>query len=442
MSGPPSPTESRTIHLHEQGADTTNPSIKTEVTVELESDDIDALRNLVNQDDEGDAIEFTRSLAAEEEFTIRAKQFVGSIGLPSGRVLRIHPKIDDQSLGRMLAYTGESRTRFPFDSTTLDKGHSFIDALAKQLASEISSVITQGMRRSYRQVTETRDSVRGRINVERQLQRQPPLPVKFECTYDQYTYDTIQNQTLLRASTIASNLTTSDSIWHDLRQLQTEFERRNVTRQFVAPPELDALTFSRLESHYEQAIALARIFITRDFITEADSNAVPVSSFLVEMNDLFERLVRRVARDLYEKRSPTYRVTKEPVGHFVSELPDNVGFGYRLPPDVVIKDAGKYTAVMDAKWTMEGPQMDHFYQMVAYMTVMRVDTGVLVYPNLDEPYQRFCTKAGKEVTAVELPLKGITSRSQYEFENTIRSEFKTRLSDAGVFSPDIKSTSN
>ena len=116
--------------------------------------------------------------------------------------------------------------------------------------------------------------------------------------------------------------------------------------------------------------------------------SLPVSSFFVDKNDVFERAIRQLARDIYERHSPTHRVTKETVGHFVKELSEKEGFGNSLPPEVVIKSRGEYEAVMDAKWTMTGPKMDHFYQAVTYMTVMQVDIGVLVYPELDEDHPR------------------------------------------------------
>ena len=154
---------------------------------------------------------------------------------------------------------------------------------------------------------------------------------------------------------------------HDLRQNQVELERHGVSREHIRGADLDSITLSRLDTHYESAVSLARVFIERSFIEDTTARSLPVRSFLVDMNDVFERLVRQLARDIYERQSPTHCVTKETVGHFVKELPENEEFGNSLPPDVVIKNRGEYEAVMDSKWTMTGPKMGHFYQMVAYM---------------------------------------------------------------------------
>ena len=64
---------------------------------------------------------------------------------------------------------------------------------------------------------------------------------------------------------------------------------------------------------------------------------------------------------------------------------------------------------------------------------MQVDTGVLVYPELDEDHRRFWTKAGKEVMAVELPVRRSDLRAQYSFEEWLRSEFERRLQEVSFY---------
>lgn len=61
---------------------------------------------------------------------------------------------------------------------------------------------------------------------------------------------------------------------------------------------------------------------------------------------------------------------------------------------------------------------------------MQVDTGVLVYPELDKDHRRFWTKAGKEVMAVELPVGQSSLRekpNQHSFEERLQLEFGRRL---------------
>lgn len=429
-----SDTTPDTIDLHEKGADTNQENVVTEQVVALHPEDVAALKQLVGRDDRGDRLEFTRSLTDEGQFKIGAKHYVGSIGLPN-RVIRIHPKVSDRILARILAYTGESDAEFLPESTTLEEGFSFIDALAKQFVTEVDTIIRQGLRRSYQQVTEARSTVRGQIDVQRQLQRQPPIPTKFECSFNEFTHDTFENRALLRATAIAAGLVTVGSVRRDLRRVQTELERRNVSRVPITGSDFAAHSLSRLEAYYEPAMALAQTIIEGDFIQHTSDESVPIKSFLVDMNNLFERLVRQLARDTYERQDPAYRVTKETIGHFVKQLPENTGFGQSLPPDVVVSKSKHYEAVMDAKWTMKGPQMDHFYQMVAYMTVANVDDGILVYPALTEETQQFHTKAGKQIVAVAIPVEEIREYSQPAFENTLQRIFEQRLADVGIEVP-------
>jgi len=173
-------------------------------------------------------------------------------------------------------------------------------------------------------------------------------------------------------------------------------------------------------------MGLAQTIIERNFTDHAAADSLPITSFVVDMNDLFERLVRQLVQDIYKRQDPTYRVSKKPVGHIVKKLPENTGFGTELPPDVVISKSGTYQAVMNAKWTMKGPQIAQFYQMVAYMTMVKVDTGVLVYPTLTGETQEFFTKAGKKVRAIGVPIEETAAHSQPAFETELQSIFERR----------------
>jgi hypothetical protein len=54
----------------------------------------------------------------------------------------------------------------------------------------------------------------------------------------------------------------------------------------------DSIEFHLFNRYYESAASLARAIERREFVEDTMTASLPVSSFFVDMNDVFERAIR------------------------------------------------------------------------------------------------------------------------------------------------------
>ena len=142
----------------------------------------------------------------------------------------------------------------------------------------------------------------------------------------------------------------------------------------VEPDDLDRIAITRLNAHYEPALRLARLLLAN--LTLVDQRGgTTASSFLVDMNKLFERFVterlRRALRGRLEVRpEPPVQLGEGRAGRVLMK-PD-LEFRRRTA-EVYVGDI-KYKLTADAR-----ARNADYYQLLAYTTALDLPEGVLIY---------------------------------------------------------------
>lgn len=349
---------------------------------------------------------------ADGRARLRATQHVGIVALPDGPTIEIRPKIPNTDLLGLIRYAQNIDARTFEQETQLVGGTRFIDALATLFENELDHVLTQGLHRSYSRITQTTDHIRGRIEVQQQLQRQGPTPTAFECTYDELSVDTTVNRAILYATTILQRFVSDPDLNRALRRHQQQLRRRVELRP-VRPIELDAIELTRLMEYYKDLIRLTKLVLRSIHldslrVAERDSYAL-----LVNMNTIFEEVVERVVSELANERGWT-ATTQATSTRLVSG-------GHRriqIQPDVLVSDGKRDRLVGDAKWKRDNPagnsrepSTSDIYQLVAYQVAHGVP-GVLFYPEQEQTLQstyRVCDL--DPLTLVEVPVAAADGQS-------------------------------
>ncbi len=138
------------------------------------------------------------------------------------------------------------------------------------------------------------------------------------------------------------------------------------------PDDVVGMHFTRLNRHYQPALHLARLVLRRTGLIDRVGGA-SASSFLLNMNDLFQdfvedRLRRHMRGHLDVVAEPT-----EWLGHHRA---------VRMYPDLVLERSGVPVYVCDAKYKLTADGIGRnpdYYQLLAYLTAMNLDEGVLIY---------------------------------------------------------------
>jgi len=329
--------------------------------------DTDSARRLL--DAAGPALSLSPG-AVRGTFDVTAGHHVGSIVLDGIRVV-ISPKIRPDNLFLMLE-AGIPADRWRKETFDYQVDQDLLPSIISFFARTADAALARGVLRAYRSIDDRLVALRGRIDMREQI-RKPALSSPIACTFDEYTPDNAENR-FLRAALRRARRVSSVPI-----EVRRSIDRSLVRLDEVAdvavhPDDFDRLVFTRLNQHYEPALRLARL-VLRNLTLLDDHGGTGASSFLVDMNDLFQRFVTlRLRRAL----NGTLRLIDEPLRHL------GHNGQVRMYPDLEFHDllTNRVAYVGDVKYklTSDGrARASDYYQLLAYCTALHLSEGVLVY---------------------------------------------------------------
>ncbi|MFC7115852.1 McrC family protein [Natronoarchaeum sp. GCM10025703] len=341
---------------------------RQELRLRLPKNDIDRLQE-INQ--------LTVNRESAEIAIVESKGYVGAIGLPSGQLLEIWPKVECNLL-YLLAYDDRLDNELVYgDAAGFEIGESFVEIIARLYIRELKRVLKRGLYRDYREHTGREKHLRGRLDLHRQLQHQEPHGTEFEVEYDDLTYDLPINQVILRATTMLRRLVNDQSLLSELNRyhgmLHQRLEPRELTRS-----EVENISLSRLNSYYQSLLELAQMILEHSFINAIGTSQTQFRTFLIDIEQLFEKVVQRSVR---ETLGQNYSMNTGQVGHLAANTNGETIQG--LEPDFTLtnKKSGAVVLVGDAKWKSDSqPARGDLYQISTYMAKFDAP-GLLVYPD-------------------------------------------------------------
>ena len=316
-------------------------------------------------------------------YTLRAGSIVGALDL-DGLSLHIKPKVTIQRLIYLASYAmGEKGTvdlrKEQFD---FKREGSVADELAWRLGRAAADAFARGLWHDYRVEEEALHTVRGRIMVAEQIRRRFDMPLPVEVRYDEYTEDVLANRLIKAATRLLRGMGLNNSQAREgLRHIDATLE--NVTPVRYPPNDVPEVKFTRLNDHYKDAVAIARLVLRHWFHEAArDENGVRVPGFLMDMNKVFEQFVTRKLREVMGVSEQTLRSDD---GRPSCTLTTKGRFG--LKPDFSWWENGVCTFVGDAKYKRiddrAAPNAD-IYQALAYATAFDLPGALLVYAKGEE----------------------------------------------------------
>ena len=305
-------------------------------------------------------------------YTLTAQNLVGTLVVDDLRIL-IRPKIRPENLFLLLEVglppTAWRREVFDYE-TSADPLPSVIAFYARTL----ETTFARGLLRSYRAEEDRLVALRGRIDMAAQF-RQAGIQLPVACRYDEYTPDIVENRYLKAAARLA--LRVPGVLAEDRRRLlQQVVTLEDVSDEMVRAGDLDRLTITRLNAHYEPALRLARLLLESLTLIDQRGNHA-AASFLVDMNQLFEDFVtQRLRREL--------RGRLEVLSQYRTHLAER----RRVPirPDLVFRRRGSEAYVADIKYKLTADaraRTSDYYQLLAYTTALDLPEGVLIYCLVD-----------------------------------------------------------
>jgi len=310
--------------------------------------------------------------------------YVGSVSLPGGRRIVVHPKAEVHSVSDLLALAYRTLAPPPSAGSAKVESTTPSDWLLVQLAGEVHELLGRGLRRGYVERRERLPFVRGRT---RPILNPAQLPF-LDCEYTDFVADTLENR-LLRGV---------------LELLAPGVQNRSVRRQYddalgylgdvsLIRPSLahfDRVRLNRLNQHYQPSLRLARLALEGAGVVDA-AGSITAPAYFVLMWQIWENAAASALRDagvhdLVEKpRYGSAFVHKHGVPNLTVTIEPDLIVGRRSDPRLAI----------DLKW---GPVLlkdrhgrrrlrnAHLYQIGTYATALNCD-GLLLYPLMDDEVQ-------------------------------------------------------
>lgn len=344
-----------------------------------------------------------------ERWAITASSWVGSIVLPEVEAL-IRPKIRPENVFLLLE-VGLPRSAWGDDLYRYATNRDLLPAVVGFFARTVDTTLSRGVLRSYREHHDRLVALRGRIDIAEQLRR-PAIASPIACQYADYTADIVENR-LLRAAlrrVLRVPGVQPDAHRTVLRSLARLEEVQDVP---IRPEHLDDIHFTRLNRHYEPALRLAAL-ILRNLTLVDQQGATDACTFLVDMNDIYQRFIAHRLRRLLAGRLD-----------LIEEPPVPLGERRRVPmyPDLVFQRNGEPVYVGDAKYKLTAgttARASDYYQLLAYTTAMNLDEGVLVYCLSDDQQPESTVVArnsAKRLVMYRVDLRGSVSDIETTMEH-------------------------
>ena len=263
--------------------------------------------------------------------------------------------------------------------------------------------LDRGNLRGYRLEEAALNTLRGRIRFSDQIKRRYGVFPPAEVRYDEFTEDIEENR-LLKAGLdrLARMRIRSERARQSLRIFDKALEE--VQLAFYNPRQLPEILYTRLNGHYRPAINLAKL-ILRSASFELRHGEIRASTFLVDMNEVFENFVVVALREALGQSERAFPQNARGRRLFLDQAEE-----VRLEPDLSWWDGPRCTFVGDAKYkqvAVSGIKHPDLYQLLAYTVAADLPAGLLVYAAGEGDHAAHrVTHLGKTLEVVPLDLSG------------------------------------
>ena len=349
--------------------------------VELSFEQVDALRRVA-----GTAIDI-RPGRRRDTWNLKATSYAGAIRVGDLAVL-IRPKIPLENLFYMLS---AGQTDLDFGTSLIGfEEDELLPALAAFFERLVADTLKRGVLSAYLEHNETLVALRGRIAVPAML-RTGGMPAPIPCRFDELSIDIPENQVLRTAAmALATYPDVAPAVRRNLRRAVGALDGVRLVDSRAIPP----IHLTRLNRYYEPALRLAEVILRSGGVRDR-AGTLEASTFLIDMNRLFERFVTIQLRRLLAGK---LEVRDQEQTHL------DVGRKIAMYPDLVFYRRGEPVLVADIKYKLTddgiGRNAD-YYQLLAYCTALGQPRGVLIY-SADEgvPLTTIKVVAGSQVLEV------------------------------------------
>jgi 5-methylcytosine-specific restriction enzyme subunit McrC len=342
----------------------------------------------------------TPSFHGKGLYDITPQHYVGHLTLLTGRTLSIHPKFNLNNLFYFLTYAYDL-IHFKRDTVAYKRYQGILEFLVKIFVELMGDLIQKGLYKTFLTQEGNHRFIRGKILFPTHFKENQWRKDRVYCQYTETTSDVPENQ-ILKFTTFL--LATQLHPLKDLtKRLQTHYHHLSeVSWTPIQVEDLHRVVYHRLNRHYRTVLSLCELFL-QSITIQNHPGDVNFFSFLLDMNQLFERFIAGILREklsVYPSLSMSYQesrwLDREKSRNFIPDF-----ILYKKDKPVLVLDT-KYkqrnnfirtsqnlirssnnpeelsgTPLGTSRWS---PDPEDLYQILTYCYSLDVKTGIFLYP--------------------------------------------------------------
>ncbi|HDR7448508.1 TPA: hypothetical protein QCX35_004651 [Bacillus toyonensis] len=257
---------------------------------------------------------------------------------------------------------------------------ALLEIFGRVYAYHLFKELTKGIMMEYRQVENNLMMLKGSLIVQKHIKENLSRNKKYMayCEYEERTINHEINQVFITANQLLLKNIKDIETQKLLKQIDHMLD--GVQSRIFSKKQLTRINLDRINKRFEPPLLLAKQFLMNVTASFSVKNT-RLFSFLFEMNDLFERYITGLVKQVTE-----YAVYQQHKEYRLLVNEHNGNDIFQLKPDIVV-DNGKTQIIMDTKWksltsgNRSGVKREDLFQMYAYLTrYERAKTAILLYP--------------------------------------------------------------
>jgi len=311
---------------------------------------------------------------------IKFNEYVGVIHVDN-ITIEVLPKIDSlgyntdwhRLLVDMLKYVGLLKTDATSYADLKLKSNSILDLYLELFLHECEWLLHKGLIKKYRRKESNQQSLRGRINFQKQIEQNLIHQERFYIRHTVYDREHELNRIIYKTLLLIKKINPTPLLYSKVCNILIDYPV--VTDILVNDSLFKRIEYNRKTIQYKTAIEIARLILLNyhpDIITGKDD----LIAIMFDMNMLWEAFVLKSL-----KRNSQYRVKGQVEIDFWKS--EGGAKATKIRPDIVLED-GSGVIVLDTKWKIpiDGkPSISDLHQMYSYSQFFEAYKSYLVYPS-------------------------------------------------------------
>ena len=324
---------------------------------------------------------------------VSSERYVGNAEF-ANFIVTIQPKFTNfNNLGNMIrfCYLKDFKTKLLFDLNKIrfhEGSNELLEVIIWIFLQYCHDMLKKGLYRSY--VTENKNTpfLKGKLIIKKQILNAMKFNMKFNCEYDEFTANNLENQIILHTLQKCQMLTRQPDTKKWARRLIHHIDKE-VEDKHIFKDDFKRISYNRLNKHYQDPHELCKLILDNismyNLRKQQKKFIVP---FFIDMANIFELFVHKLLKEYnppvaYHKR-PIGWEKKSSAGNKVLDNkviePDFLTYkGYLSDVDDIPNDVLDSISILDSKYMQEisDPEM---YQFAFYMHHFKKKTAIAILP--------------------------------------------------------------